>query len=76
MLGRKFCRGLIIQCAVRPVLVVIPALGGDQDTSLLQARKPVVIQALIPTKTLSQLRNITMRWPLKVAKRETPINEV
>ena len=34
MLGREFCRGLIVQCAVRPMLIVVPAPGGDQDTSL------------------------------------------
>ena len=34
MLGRELCRGLIIQCAVRPMLVVVPAPGGDQEQEL------------------------------------------
>lgn len=55
MLGREFCRGLIVQCAVRPLLVVVSAPSGDQDTSLLQARKPVVIQALIPEASVEIL---------------------
>ncbi len=44
MLGRKFRRGLIIQRTMWPMLVVVPAPGSDQDTSLSQTRKPVVIQ--------------------------------
>ena len=48
MLGRKFRRSLVTQRTVWPMLVVVPAPGGDQDTSLGQTRKPVVIQALVP----------------------------
>lgn len=32
MLGREFCRGLIVQCAVWPTLIVAPAPGGDQES--------------------------------------------
>ena len=55
MLSGEFCRGLIVQCAVRPMLVVISAPGGDQDTSLRQARKPVIIQALVPEAPVEAL---------------------
>ena len=55
MLGREFCRGLIVQCAVRPMLVVVSAPSSDQDTSLLQTGKPVVIQALIPEAPIEAL---------------------
>ena len=55
MLSREFCRGLIVQCAMRPMLVVISAPSGDQDTSLWQARKPVVIQELIPEAAVEAL---------------------
>ena len=61
MLGREFCRGLIVQCAVRPMLVVVSAPGGDQDTSLLQARKPVVIQAFIPEASIEALDERVLR---------------
>lgn len=61
MLGRKFCRGLIVQCAVRPMLVVVSAPSGDQDTSLRQARKPVVIQALIPEAPVEALDERVLR---------------
>ena len=55
MLGRKFCRGLVVQCAMWPMLVVVSAPSGDQDTSLRQARKPVVVQTLIPETTVEAL---------------------
>ena len=61
MLGREFCRGLIVQCAVRPMLVVVSAPSGDQDTSLRQARKPVVIQALIPEASVEALDERVLR---------------
>ena len=61
MLGRELCRGLIIQCAVRPMLVVVPAPGGDQDTSLWQARKPIVIQALISEASIEALDERVLR---------------
>ena len=61
MLGREFCRGLIVQCAVWPILIVVPAPGGDQDTSLLQARKPMVIQALIPEAPVEALDERILR---------------
>ena len=52
MLGRKFRRGLIIQRTMWPMLVVVPAPGSDQDTSLRQTRKPVVIQTLVPESAI------------------------
>ena len=55
MLGREFCRGLIVQCAVRPMLIVVLAPSGDQDTSLRQARKPVIIQTLVPEAPVETL---------------------
>ena len=61
MLGREFCRGLIVQCAVRSMLIVVPAPGGDQDTSLRQARKPMVIQALVPEAPVEALDERVLR---------------
>lgn len=61
MLCREFCRGLIVQCAVRPMLVVVSAPSGDQDTSLRQARKPMVIQAFIPEATVEALDEGVLR---------------
>ena len=61
MLGREFCRGLIVQCAVRSMLIVVPAPGGDQDTSLRQTRKPMVIQALIPEAPVEALDERILR---------------
>lgn len=61
MLGREFCRGLIVQCAVRPMLIVVSALGGDQDTALLQAHKPMVIQALISEAPVEALDERVLR---------------
>ena len=61
MLGREFCRGLIVQCTVWPILIVVPAPSGDQDTSLLQARKPMVIQALIPEAPVEALDERILR---------------
>ena len=43
------------------MLVVIPAPGGNQDTSLQQARKPVVIQALIPEAPVEALDERILR---------------
>ena len=61
MLGREFCRGLIVQCAVRPMLVVVSAPNGDQDTCVLQGRKPVVIQALVPDAPVEALDERILR---------------
>ena len=61
MLGREFCRGLVVQRAMWPMLVVVSAPSGDQDTSLLQARKPVVIQALIPEAPVEALNERVLR---------------
>ena len=55
MLGRELCRGLIVQCAMRPILVVVSAPGGNQNTSLRQTRKPVVVQAFIPEAPIEAL---------------------
>ena len=38
-----------------PMLVVVSAPSGNQDTSLRQARKPMVIQALIPKPAVEAL---------------------
>jgi len=43
------------------MLVVIPAPGGDQDMSLRKARKPVVIQALIPEAPVKALDERVLR---------------
>lgn len=43
------------------MLVVVSAPGGDQDTSLLQARKPVVIQTLIPEASIEALDERVLR---------------
>ncbi len=61
MLGREFCRGLIVQCAVQPMLVVVSAPNGDQDTCVLQGRKPVVIQALVPDAPVEALDERILR---------------
>ena len=61
MLSGEFCRGLIVQCAVRPMLVVVPAPGSDRDTGLKQARKPMVVQALIPKPAVEALDERVLR---------------
>src|SRR5512138_802243 len=55
MPGRELCQGLVVQCAVRPMLVVVPAPGCNQDTGLGQRRKPMVVQALIPEPPVEAL---------------------
>ena len=55
MPGRELCRGLILQSTVRAVLVVVTTPGSDQDTGFGQARKPVVIEALVPEASIETL---------------------
>ena len=43
------------------MLIVVPAPGGDQDTSLRQTRKPMVIQALIPETPVEALDERILR---------------
>ena len=46
---------------MRPVLVVVSAPSGNQDTSLGQARKPMVVQALIPEPAVEALDERILR---------------
>jgi len=43
------------------MLVVVLAPSGNQDTSLGQARKPMVVQALIPEPTVEALDERVLR---------------
>ena len=47
MTGGEFCGAQVAQSAVRTLLVVIASPGGNQNTGLRQAGKPVVVQALV-----------------------------
>lgn len=61
MLGRGLCWGLVVQYAVRSILVVVSAPSSGQDTRMQQARKPFVIQELIPEASFKALDESILR---------------
>lgn len=50
--GIKLRRRLVMQCAVRAVFIVIPALYGNPDACFSQIRELVIVKVFIPELTV------------------------